>query len=200
MGKWFWLCYLRNPGKIVVVDTTGNRRSNLILIGFMGTGKTCVGQRVAKSLGFRFVDTDALIVKKAGKPIAAIFEESGEDAFRELETAVLQSCASKKNQVISTGGGIVTRPENIEILRNAGYVIWLRASVETILERTGRHNDRPLLATPDPAATVRKLMGDREELYRSAAHLPISTDDLTLDETTYGVAESARLEFAACRS
>lgn len=166
----------------------------------MGTGKTCVGQRVAKSLGFRFVDTDALIVKKAGKPIAAIFEESGEDAFREMETAALQSCASKKNQVISTGGGIVTRPENIEILRNAGYVIWLRASVETILERTGRNNDRPLLATPDPAATVRKLMGDREELYRSAAHLPISTDDLTLDETTYGVAESARLAFAACRS
>ena len=79
-------------------------------------------------------------------------------------------------------------------------MIWLRASVETILERTGRNNDRPLLATPDPAATVRKLMGDREELYRSAAHLPISTDDLTLDETTYGVAESARLEFAACRS
>jgi len=181
---------------LVVVDTTGNSQGNLILIGFMGTGKTCVGRRVAKSLGFRFVDTDARIVKQAGKSIADLFAEDGEEEFRRLETEALQQISMKKGQVISTGGGIVTQPRNIEILREAGYVVWLRASPETIIERVSRNNDRPLLANDDPEGTVRRLMEQREEMYRAAANLEIVTDELTLDETTYGVAESARVGMA----
>jgi shikimate kinase len=175
------------------VNTTGKRARNLILIGFMGTGKTSVGQRVAHSLGFRFVDTDKLIVKKAGKPIPKIFEDEGEDAFRRLETEVLRACADGEGQVISTGGGIVTREENRGILRDAGYVIWLRASPEVIYERVRRNRNRPLLQTADPMKTIHDLLDARKDLYEACADLAITTDQLTMEETCFGVTESARL-------
>ena len=179
-----------------LVNTTVKRPRNLILIGFMGTGKTSVGMRVAKSLGLRFVDTDRLIVRKAGKPIPKIFEESGEEAFRELETQILKKCAAGADQVISTGGGIVTLERNREILREAGYVIWLKASPETIYERVKRNRNRPLLQTPDPQKTIREMLAARNALYETACDLRITTDDLTMEETCYGVTESARLALA----
>ncbi|MCB1204854.1 MAG: shikimate kinase [Verrucomicrobiae bacterium] len=175
------------------VNTTGKRARNLILIGFMGTGKTSVGMRVAKSLGFRFVDTDKLIVKKTGKPIPKIFEESGEEAFRRMETEVLRQCAAGENQVISTGGGIVTREENRDILREAGYVVWLRTSPEIIYERVRRNRNRPLLRTQDPLKTIRDLLDTRTAHYEDCSDLAITTDHLTMEETCYGVTESARL-------
>ncbi len=175
------------------VNTSGKRTRNLILIGFMGTGKTTVGQRVARSLGFRFVDTDKMIVKQTGKPIPKIFEESGEDSFRDLETKVLCECAEGSGQVISTGGGIVTRPENHRLIREAGYVIWLKASPESIFERVRRDRNRPLLKTADPLQTIRDLLEGRKPLYEACADLAITTDHLTMEETCYGVAESARL-------
>jgi len=175
------------------VNTTGKQARNLILIGFMGTGKTSVGMRVAKSLGWRFVDTDKLIVKQAGKSIPQIFADSGETYFRELETEVLEKCALANGQVISTGGGIVTVARNREILKEAGYVIWLRASPETIYERVKRNRNRPLLQTEDPLATIREMLSVRNELYEATRDLVISTDNLTMEETCYGVTESARL-------
>jgi shikimate kinase len=178
------------------VNTTGKRARNLILIGFMGTGKTTVGMRVAKSLGWRFVDTDRLIVRKAGKPIPRIFEESGEESFRDFETEVLRKCAEGAGQVISTGGGIVTRERNREILKEAGYVIWLKASPETIYERVKNNRNRPLLKTGDPQQTIREMLEARHDLYDAACDLRIRTDDLTMEETCYGVTESARLAFA----
>lgn len=152
-----------------------------------------MGRRVATSLGFTFVDTDEEIEKSARKSIPDIFEESGEDRFRELETEALRSCADQTAQVISTGGGIILREENREILKEAGYVIWLRASPEVILDRVSRSNDRPLLETDDPGETIRNLLDDRYPLYEESADLPITTDDLTLEETIYGVTESARV-------
>ncbi len=178
---------------LALVNTTGQRPRNLILIGFMGTGKTTIGKRVAKSLGFRFVDTDALIVKKAGKSIPTIFKESGEDAFRALETGVLKDCRDQTDQVISTGGGIVTRPENLEILKSAGYVIWLKASPDVIFERVSRNKNRPLLQTPDPKKTITDLLSHRKDLYSNAQHLSINTDELTMEETCFGVTESTKL-------
>jgi len=175
------------------VNTTGKRARNLILIGFMGTGKTSVGMRVAKSLGWRFVDTDKLIVKQAGKAIPQIFADSGETRFRELETEVLEKCASASGQVISTGGGIVTVERNREILKEAGYVIWLKASPETIYERVRRNRNRPLLRTDNPLATIREMLSVRNELYEATRDLVISTDNLTMEETCFGVTESARL-------
>lgn len=178
---------------LALVNTTGQRPRNLILIGFMGTGKTTIGKRVAKSLGFEFVDTDALIVEKAGKSIVRIFEDSGEDAFRALETEVLKECGQKKDQVISTGGGIVTRPENLELLKSAGYVIWLKASPEIIFERVRRNPSRPLLQTKNPQKTIDDLLTKRDELYSGAKHLSINTDELTMEETCFGVTECTKL-------
>tara|TARA_R110000850_G_scaffold22504_28_gene66689 strand:- start:1106 stop:1660 length:555 start_codon:yes stop_codon:yes gene_type:complete len=176
-----------------LVNTTDERRRNLILIGFMGTGKTTIGKQVAKSLGFRFVDTDQLISQKAGKSIPDIFEDEGEETFRELETDVLQGCAAAENQVIATGGGIVTKTTNHAILKQVGYVIWLQASPETIYDRVRRNRNRPLLQTEDPEKTIRDLMEQRVGLYEAAQDMAVTTDGLTLDETAYGITESARV-------
>ena len=163
----------------------------------MGTDKTTVGRKVAKSLGFRFVDTDQMIVKRAGKPIPVIFEEDGEEAFRKIETEVLRECSEKSGQVISTGGGIVTIPQNREILLTAGYVVWLRATPESIYNRVKSNSNRPLLRTKDPLATITDLLNERSEFYKQCHNLTITTDGLTLEETCYGVSESARLELGA---
>src|SRR5690606_34646032 len=140
-----------------------------------------------------FVDTDKLVAKKAGQPIPRIFAESGEDHFRQLETEALRQCAAGKGQVISTGGGAVVREENRAILREAGYVVWLKTSPEIVYERVKRNRNRPLLRTPDPLATIRELLASREALYEACADLVIQTDQLSMEETCFGVAESARL-------
>ncbi len=159
----------------------------------MGTGKTTVGKKVATSLGFHFVDTDELIAAAAGKSIPDIFADSGEEVFRDFETAVLSKCAENSEQVISTGGGVILREENRQILKSLGYVIWLQASSASIIDRVSRNQDRPLLATDNPSGTVEKLLSERHPLYEAVADLAIMTDDLMIEETVYGVAESARL-------
>lgn len=169
------------------------RRGNVVLIGFMGTGKSSVGRRVADSLGFTYVDTDQIVVDLTGKPIPRLFAEEGEETFRRWETEALRQCAASERQVIATGGGIVTQTRNHEILREAGYVIWLRATPERIYDRVARNTDRPLLQTADPLATIRDLLASREALYRACANEAVDTTDLTLEETAYGIAESARL-------
>jgi len=168
---------------------------NVILIGFMGTGKTSIGRRVAQSLGFDFVDTDDQIVESAGKAIADIFSDEGEDYFRALETDALQSCGDSTNQVIATGGGLVLRDKNRELLSEAGYVIWLKASAEAILERVSRNHGRPLLQTENPLQTINALLQEREGFYASAADFIIDTDGLSADETAFGICESARVVF-----
>lgn len=168
---------------------------NVILIGFMGTGKTSIGKGVAHSLGFDFVDTDERIVESEGKTISEIFADEGEDYFRMLETEILRSCGSRQQQVISTGGGIVLSEENRQILSHAGYVIWLKASAKAILERVSRNRERPLLHTADPLQTIKHMLKERKKLYAAAADFSIDTDELTLDETAFGICESARVIF-----
>ena len=170
---------------------------NVILIGFMGTGKTSIGRRVAQSLGFEFVDTDVLIVESEGKPIKDIFSDEGEDYFRDLETQMIQDCGDRWNQVLATGGGIVLREENQQLLADCGYVIWLKASAEAILERVSRNRERPLMQTTDPLQTIKDLLQEREKLYASTADFTIDTNGLTLDETAFGVCESARVIFGS---
>jgi len=168
---------------------------NVILIGFMGTGKTSIGRRVAQGLGFDFVDTDEQIVAGAGMPIAEIFAERGEEGFRDLETSVLSLAASGQNQVIATGGGAVLREENRKVLAKSGYVIWLNASPEAILGRVSRNQERPLLRTADPLATIREMLKQREPLYSGTADFIIETDGLSPEETAFGICESARVVF-----
>lgn len=168
-----------------------DRCQNIVLIGFMGTGKTTIGKIASERLGLEFVDTDDLIVEQAGEPIPQIFERLGEDGFRELETSVLRGLAGQGGRIIATGGGIITRPENIVLLGKLGFVVWLSATVETIFERVSLNRDRPLLYTDDPLQTITEMLAAREELYREAADLTVETDDFHAEEITHGIAASA---------
>ncbi len=168
---------------------------NLVLIGLMGSGKTTLGRLVAHSLGFKFVDTDHLIIEAAGKTIPEIFASEGEAGFRQRETAALQSLAGQQRQVIATGGGIVTPPVNLPILKQLGCVVWLSADTGVLHQRTAHGHDRPLLREVDPAAKLRALYEERAPLYEQACDIKITTDDLSPQEAAYGVAESARVFF-----
>ena len=159
-------------------------RQNIVLIGFMGSGKSSVGRRVATLLGFKFVDTDAVLVEREGREIAEIFASEGEERFRDLESAALASLKSLAGCVISTGGGVILREKNRVILRELGCVVWLTASEDTLFARVSRTNKRPLLQTADPRATVTALFTARRPLYAEAAQF-------TLDTTTFSHAEAA---------
>ena len=169
---------------------------NIILIGFMGTGKSTIGRNLSQTLSYPVIDTDQLIEKQQGRSIPKIFEEEGEEAFRDIETALLKSLQSQSGHIISTGGGIIVREENRQLLRKMGYVVWLVASPEEIYKRTSRNSNRPLLNNEDPAGTIRKLLEARIPLYKECAHLAIETNQLNFDEITTGIIESARYYFS----
>jgi len=137
-------------------------RSNLVLIGMSGGGKTVLGRKAAKKLGKTFVDSDEIIVERIGMPIADFFAKEGEPAFRKIESAVLHELSSQNNLVISTGGGIIKNSLNVEVLKRNGRIIWLKRDAELLQSGNGR----PL--APDKAATL-KLYEERLPLYTAAA-------------------------------
>ncbi len=157
--------------------------SNLILVGFMGTGKTVVGKALAAELNFSYLDTDDLIEQRAGKTIARIFAEYGEPYFRDLETEVIRSLAGRQRHVVATGGGCVMRDENWLAMRQAGLVVCLTARPEVIFERTRRETHRPLLQTPNPMARICELLDRRAAFYARADHR-VDTSDLTPAQVT----------------
>lgn len=171
---------------------------NLILIGFMGTGKSTIGRQLSKTLGYPVIDTDQRIEQDTNTSIADLFSTYGEDHFRTLETELLKELIAEKTHkhIISTGGGIIVREENLALLRELGYVIWLVAQPKTILERTSRNQDRPLLNNDDPEGTIRRLLDIRNPLYQNASHLTLETTDLTFSEITTGIIESARYHYS----
>lgn len=173
------------------------RAPNIVVIGLMGCGKSTVGRLVAHKIGFQQVDTDHLITDRARMSIPAIFEREGEAGFRKRETDALLGLLGKRGHVIATGGGIITQPHNLPLLHHLGYVVWLDADPSTLAARTASSNDRPLLQTENPEEKLRSLLAVRGPLYKALADLRIQTDDLTPHETAYGIAESARLWFAA---
>jgi shikimate kinase len=170
---------------------------NIVLIGFMGSGKTTVGRELYQRLGYPLVDMDQVIEQRARKPIAAIFADEGEEAFRDMETNLLKELATPNTprRIISTGGGVIGREENRKVLRELGYVVWLDASMDLILERTSKNRDRPLLHTDDPAARIEALMAVRKPLYAETAHLKVKTSGLDCHELATGILESARYFF-----
>ncbi len=170
-------------------------QNNIILIGFMGSGKSSVGRFVAQRLGFQFLDTDALIVEREGLEISQIFALHGEAYFRDSETRTLESLASYSRCVISTGGGIVLREENRVILRELGLVVLLTAREEVIFERVNRTRKRPLLRTENPRETVARLLAERQPIYESTAQCVIDTSDLSRDEVSEAVIAAARGAF-----
>ena len=158
-------------------------KNNIVLIGFMGSGKTTVGMELAKRLGMNFLDTDAYIEQQAGKKISQIFAEEGEEYFRKLETEVLEHLRDTvANTVFSTGGGMPLRKENARLLKEIGCVYYLTAVSSVIYDRVKENTDRPLLQGENPYETICKLMKQRGPLYEAAADMIIDTNANDLEE------------------
>ena len=154
-------------------------KNNIVLIGFMGTGKTEVGRLLAERLGKDFIEVDELIEQRAGKTIPEIFQQEGEIAFRELEIEATREAAERKNAVIACGGGVVLNQISIDRLRKRGVIIYLTASPETILQRTvSDKGERPLLVAEDKESRVKKLLNYRQPFYERAADITVNTSDL----------------------
>lgn len=143
------------------------KKTNLYLIGMMGAGKTTIGRKLANRLGYRFLDTDALIEAAAGKPITEIFASQGEAAFRKLETQVLSQVAAHTSLVIATGGGIVTRQMNWSYLHH-GVVIWLDVPVPVLVSRLSDDTERPLLKDVSLGDKLDALIDERGDRYAQA--------------------------------
>jgi shikimate kinase len=151
-------------------------QGNIFLVGMMGAGKTTVGRALAARLRRPFVDTDRLLVERTGVPVATVFEIEGEAGFRRRESLLLEEvAAAQDDQVVATGGGAVLSAENRALMRAHGTVVYLRARLESLWERTRHDTTRPLLATPDPRGTLAALLEAREPLYLEAAHLVVDT-------------------------
>jgi shikimate kinase len=169
---------------------------NLYLVGFMGTGKTTVGRAAAHRLGFAYLDSDYEIERRCGREIPRIFAEDGEAAFRAMEREFVESGHPAERTVVACGGGLIIPPGMLEALQSRGVVICLHASVATILERTGRQDNRPLLAGADPEARIRSLHAEREPIYRRAGTV-ILTDSRSVREITAHVVRIWERESAA---
>jgi shikimate kinase len=157
-------------------------KTNIALIGFMGTGKTAVGKALAERLDKKFIELDSLIERKAGKTIPEIFKQDGEIAFRELEIEVTKEVAEKKNAVIACGGGVVLNKINIDRLRKESLIVYLTASPKIILKRTSNDaEERPLLKVANPTLTIQELLRFRKPFYERAADIKIDTSKLDVE-------------------
>lgn len=146
----------------------------------MGAGKTTIGRRLAKSLRRKFIDSDQEIERRTGASIALIFDVEGEAGFREREKRIIDELSELDNVVLATGGGAVLAEENRKALSERGFVVYLHAAIDQLVERTRRDANRPLLNTDDPAAQLRGLMEHRDPLYREVADLIIDTGTLNM--------------------
>jgi len=168
---------------------------NIILTGFMGVGKTSVGTRLARDLGYRFVDTDDLIEADQKITITEIFSSFGEAYFRDAETRVIRQVLDGEGQVVATGGGAVIRDENRRAFKEGGMTICLTARPEVVFERIRHETHRPLLQVPDPLGRIRELLNERERYYHQA-DLIIDTSDKTVDEVIDEIRQ--RVRYACC--
>jgi shikimate kinase len=155
---------------------------NIILIGFMGTGKSSVARMLGRMTGWECRDVDDWIIEKAGKSIPAIFEEEGEDGFRNRESEALRELLTGENAIVSGGGGIVLRKENVEAMKAGGTTVCLTASPETIFQRVGTDRNRPNLDGRRSPAGIGELLNHREPAYRAAADLCVATDGKSVRE------------------
>mgnify|MGYP001576277724 CR=1 FL=1 len=153
--------------------------NNIILVGFMGTGKSVVGKKLAAKLDRDFVELDDMIETREKMPIKDIFEKKGEPYFRLVEKEVVKEAAHRKDIVISAGGGVIIDEENFKNLKNSGTIICLKASPETILKRTIGLKTRPLLNVQDPKKKIEELLKKREPYYNKA-DFSINTDNLSI--------------------
>lgn len=154
---------------------------NIILTGFMGTGKSSVGRRLARELNREFIDTDDLIEKEVGLKIPLIFDRYGEASFRAVEKKIIKDAVLKDNRVIATGGGAIIDEENLAALKASGLIVCLTSSVDAILSRIGTGKERPLLNQPDRKDAVEKILEYRKPFY-AKADLSVDTTNKTVNE------------------
>ncbi|GAB6156849.1 shikimate kinase [Desulfotomaculum varum] len=154
---------------------------NIVLIGFMGTGKSTVGRALAKRLGYRFIDTDYAIEQITGLTVEQIFRKHGVKRFRGEEVLLAKKLAAQEKLVIATGGGMVLDPENVKMLRQNGFLVCLAASPETICRRVRNKRTRPLLAKGNLQQRVAELLEERKGAYQ-IADLTVNTDDKSPEE------------------
>ncbi|MBI3773193.1 MAG: shikimate kinase AroK [Gammaproteobacteria bacterium] len=152
------------------------KHENVFLVGPMGAGKTTIGRQLAKRLAWEFVDSDHEIEHRTGVSIPLIFEIEGEAGFRKREQAVIDELTQRRGIVLATGGGAVLDPDNRRHLAARGMVVYLRASLDTLFERTARDKNRPLLQTDDPRSRLAAILEQRDPLYREMADVIIDTD------------------------
>lgn len=156
-------------------------KENIILIGFMGCGKTTIGEKLAYKLNYNFVDSDKQLQKEAGISINDIFKLYGENYFRKLENSIISSIAKLKKQVIATGGGIIKNENNIKLLKKSGIILYLKASPEHIYNNIKNDTSRPLLQCEDKLAKIKELLGERENLYQMYCDISIEVSNHSID-------------------
>jgi len=166
------------------------RGHSIVLIGFMGAGKSSAGKLLARKTGLPLFDTDEIVSTRFGLPVTEIFVQFGEEEFRNAETAALRQLSAAASAIVVTGGGIVLRPENVKKLRELGRVVSLEADEETLFRRISRRATRPLLQTENPRATLVELLKVRGPLYRMAADIRLDTSHLTHDEVADAILRS----------
>lgn len=152
------------------------KQNNLFLVGPMGAGKTTIGRFLADNLNLEFIDLDAEIEARCGANIPWIFDVEGEAGFRKRESRILEEVTTRSGILLATGGGAVIDESNREILKQRGYVVYLSASVEQLLERTVNDRSRPLLQVDNPREVIEKLIAERDPLYREVADLVVVTE------------------------
>lgn len=167
---------------------------NVVLIGFMGTGKSSCGKTTAQQLGYRFVDLDKEIEDKHGMTIPDMFQQYGEQYFRQREKEMVRYWAAQRNVVISTGGGTVKDAENVAVLKSTGKIVCLTADVDTLLERTGRQGKRPVLDARaaqlggDRIRAIQSLLAERQSMYDQADYT-VDTGELSPLQVAIKIAE-----------
>ena len=166
---------------------------NIVLAGFMGTGKTAVSTELARLTGYNNVDIDEEIEKTAGMSIPDIFEKFGEKHFRDLETEEIKKVCKGRNLIISLGGGAVMRDENMQALREGGIIVCLVAEPETILQRTGNDTNRPLLQVEDPLKKINELLTLRKPYYERADEM-VQTDSKSPLEVAEEILEIVKIK------
>ncbi len=161
---------------------------NIVLVGFMGTGKSSVGKKLAYKLRRRLVNTDDLIERKTGMVIGDIFRQKGESYFRRKEREVIKEVSRLDDVVIDAGGGVVINEENIRDLKENGIIFCLNADAETILRRTRHESHRPLLNVENPLLEIKRLLGQREKYYKRADY-QIDTSGKSIEEVAARIIE-----------
>ncbi|MGI6537384.1 MAG: shikimate kinase [Caldicoprobacterales bacterium] len=167
-------------------------KNRIFLIGFMGTGKTTIGQILAKNIGMEWLDLDCLIEQQVGETISDIFTSRGERWFRNKETEILEKVSRKPNIVLSTGGGVVLNPNNIELMKKKGMVVALTAEVNTLWERLKGNSNRPLLQGKNPKNALVQLYIERETFYNKG-HFSIQVDNRSPENIAEDIIEKFHL-------